>query len=496
MKAVVIRRSGKLIVAALGCAVLLIAAAAGGLLTNGYDGITTVLNDRLVRETPSTRPLRVLVPAGALYAPAFVANGGTGRREENPFGMVHGVSVELEVEEDFEICLQRLASDRADIVWAGADTLARVYPKVRSVHPVAFLLCGYSRGDHLVVARGTLASPDDYRRSKIACAADTSSHFMALYLLSLAGVRSSEADWVFTRTPAGAVRLFERGRADICAAPLHALAGAMDDERKITLISSTGEAARLVSGVFIARESTLLLRRDQVGGFIRGWFGGLAEMARDPEGTAALLARELAIDTGEARAEIARQSFAGYAENRAFFSIDESEWGGFSHLFDTACSLYYANAGAEPALSGFARNTDLLVSLEGELAKDRIYAQDKSPAAAQGIAALPGKHSFYFEENRSIPDFASRGRLARFARDAHVFEGRMIALYGGEDSGEDRWRNLPDQRVREVARLLVAEHRIPASRILTPNDRSLTAGAKGESTRRVDAFLVLPRRER
>lgn len=496
MKAVVIRRSGKFIVAALGCAILVLAAVAGGLLTGGYDRTATILNDELVRGLPVARPLRVLVPAGALYAPAIVANAGTGLHDESLFGKNHGVSVVLEVEEDFDVCLKRLVSGGADIVWAGADAFARAYPRMRSVNPVAFLLCGYSRGDDLLVARKAPSSPDDYRGATIACAANTPSHFMALYLLSLSGVKPSEVDWSFTRTPVDAVRLFARGRADFCAAPRYALAPAIDGKTEITMVSSTGEAARLVAGLFIARESTLLFRRDQVGKFIMGWFDGLASLLRDTEASAALLARELGTDAVEARAEIGRYAFAGYAENRMFFLIDDSEWGGFPHLFDTAYTLHHGDAAEGPAISGFARNTDLLVALEGDLKMFSAPGRDKPAAPVPGGTALPGRHSFYFPENRSVPGFASRGRLARFARDAHVFPGCAIALYGGEDTGEERWRNLSAQRVREVARLLVSEHRIPVSRIILPNDRGIGAGGKEETARRVDAFLVAPLRER
>ncbi len=496
MKAVIIRRSGKLIVAALGCAIIVIAAATGGPLGGGYDNTATVLNDGLVRDLPSARPLRVLVPAGALYAPAIVANAGAGQHDGTLFGKNHGVSIEFEVEEDFDVCLKRFASGEADIIWAGADTFAWAYPRIRSVNPVAFLLCGYSRGDDLVVARKAPLSPDDYRGATIACAANTPSHFMALYLLSLAGVKPSEAAWSFTRTPADAARLFARGRADICAAPGYALAPVLDGKKEIAVISSTGEASRLVAGLFIARESTLLVRREQVSGFIRAWFDGLASLLHDTEAAAALLARQLGTDTARAHAEIGRYAFAGYAENRRFFLIDDSEWGGFPYLFDRAYTLYHGETAEDPAVSGYTRNTDLLVALEGELKSIPSPARDKPAPPVSGGAALAGKHSFHFPENRSVPDFVSRGRLARFAGEAQVFPGCAIALYGGEDTGEDRWRDLPGQRLREVARLLVYEHRIPASRIIISNHRVTGVDVKAETMRRVDAVLVAPRRER
>ncbi len=496
MKAVSVRRSGKFIVAALGCAILIITAAALGLPGGGHDRTTTMLDDELVRELPSARLLRVLLPASALYAPAIIANAGMGRNDESLFAKNHGLSIDLEIEEDVDVCLKRLVSGDADIIWASADTFARAYPRVRSVHPVAFLLCGYSRGDDLIVARKAFASSGGYRGATIACAADTPSHFMALYLLSLAGVRPSEVGWSLTRTPSDAVRLFARERADICAAPRYALGPLVNDETGITIITSTTGAARLVAGLFITRESTLLLRQDRLGGFVRGWFDGLAALSRDAGAAAALTARVLNTDADRAAAEIGRYAFAGYAENRAFFSIDDSEWNGFSQLFDSAYTLYHGDAAPIPVVSGMARNTDLLIALEGVLKNTPAPGPNRYVAPVPGGTPIEGRHSFYFEVNRSVPDFSSRGALARFARDAHVFSGCAIALYGGEDAGEERWRNLPGLRAREVARLLVSEHRIPASRIVIPGDRGIGAGGKGETARRVDAFLVSPQRER
>ncbi len=482
--------------AAFAIVIIAIAASHDGTPGGSSRRTSVLLNDELVRGASPSSVMRVLIPADALCAPVIVANGGTGLREDTLFKKNSGGSIDLRIEEDVNARLGLLASGGADIIWMSADSLARAYPLVRSSNPVAILLAGYSRGGDLVVARTAPATPEDYRGARVACAAYTPHHFMVLYLLSLSGVRPDEVKWKLTRTPAAAAALFARGKADICASARHDLSSASGENAGMTVLLSTEDAPRLVTGLFVARESTVALRKEELAGFTKGWFDGLASMTKDMEPAAALIARELGTDTAGARAELERCSFAGYAENRAFFSIDDAEWSGFSQLFDTARILYYGEGVEGAPLSGFARNTDLLVSLEAELRMFPSPARDRAAVPQAGGRPFPVARTFYFPENRTVPDFDSRGSLARFARDAHVFSGCAVALYGGEDPAEDRWRDLASQRAREVARLLVSEHRVPSARIMLPNERTTVTGPEKGSARRVDAYLVLPRRER
>lgn len=496
MKSIIVKSGAKAGLAAFAIALIAIASSNDGMPGGGSRRTSVLLNDELVQRGPSSDVMRVLVPAEALCAPAIVANGGTGIRADTLFKNNSGMSIDLRIEEDVNARLGLLASGGADIVWTSADSLARAYPLVRACNPVAILLAGYSRGGDLVVARTAAATPEHFRGARIVCAANTPHHFMALYLLSLSGVRPEEVKWRLTRTPAAAAALFARGKADICASARHDLASTSNDNAEVTVLLSTEDAPRLVTGLFITRESAVALRKEELSAFMKGWFNGLASMTKDMEPAAALIARELLTDTAGARAELERCSFAGYAENRAFFSIDDAEWGGFSQLFDTARNLYYGEGIQGTPLSGFARNTELLVSLEAELRMFAPPAKDRQMAPQAGGRPLPGARTFYFPKNRTIPDFDSRGALARFARDAHVFSGCAVALYGGEDPAEDRWRDLAPQRAREVARLLVSEHRVPSARIILPNERIPVTGPGNGSARRVDAYLVPLRRER
>ncbi len=494
MKSISIKRGARAGIAVFALALIAFVAFKNWIPGGASRRASVLLSDDLVRRGPTAPSLKVLIPTSALYAPAILANGGTGLHEEGLFNKHHGVSVDLHIEEDANACLELLSSGKADLVWMSTDSLARAYPLIRSINPVAILLAGYSRGGDLVVARSLPASPRDYRTKRIACAAYTPHHFMMLYLLSLAGVRPDEVKWRLTRTPADAARLFARGKADICAAGRRDMGALPGRGAGTRVLLSTEDAPGIFTGLLVARESTVALQKEHLAGFVKGWFEGLDSMTGDMGPAEELIAREFKTDAADARSELENCSFAGYAENRAFFSIDDAEWDGFANLFDKACALYHGEYSEGAPLSGFARNTDLLVSLEKELRAYRSPGKQRPLAPSAGGEPLPGTITLRFPLNGIVPEFESRGELARFARDAHAFSGCAIALYGREDPAEDRWRNLAPQRAREAARILVSRHRIPPARIVLPGERPTEALPGDGDARGVDARLVAPRR--
>ncbi len=485
LKHVEIRRPGRIALAALGIAIILIVAKSCGWFPAG-ERTRGAVGDGL-REAPHA-VLRVGIYPGAEFVPGLIENGGLETTGESAYRSRHKLKAEFILIEDAARSLKMLASGKLDIAWATPDALAVSYRELGGANPVAFLHCGWSQGREVIIAGSKTASPAGLKGKTIACAEHSPSHFFALYALRIAGLNARDLRWRYTLTPEDAARLFAQRRADICVTSFQAGVAAMKRRSDSIVLLSTKEAPRLIATVFVARESLLVSRGDVIRRFAEGWMEGAYAAGGDPDSARLWMSRTFGYNSSETGPEFEIAAISDYAMNRSFFELGGEHAVGFSYLFDTAFSLRYGEEPGEGLVpAGLAKNGEIISFLSG-----RISPPAKPGKAGISLLSPSGAwrvHSRVFTigfgNNSAVPDLDSLARLRIIAGAAAVYRSCSLLIRAIEDPSEGSWQNLPAKRIQETVSLASRDYGISRERFheirnAPPPSQKASAGGRVE----------------
>ncbi len=491
LKRVEIRRPGRIALAALGIAIILIVAKSCGWFPAG-ERTRGAVGDGL-REAPHA-VLRVGIYPGAEFVPGLIENGGLETTRESAYQSRHKLKVKFILIEDAARSLKMLASGKLDIAWGTPDALAVNYIELSGANPVAFLHCGWSQGREMIIAGSRTASPSGLRGKTIACTENSPSHFFALYALKIAGLNARDLRWRYTMTPEDAARLFARKRADICVTSFQAGSAAMKKRNDSTVLLSTKEAPRLIATIFVVRESLLVSRGDIIRRFAEGWMEGADAAGSDPGSARLWMSRTFGYNSSEAGPEFEIAAISDYAMNRSFFELGGENAVGFSYLFDTAFALRYGEEPGEgPVPAGLAKNGDTISFLSGKI------SPPAKPGKA-GIALLSPSggwriHSQVFTigfgNNSAVPDLDSLARLRIIAGAAAVYRPCSLLIRALEDPSEGGWQNLPQRRIQEIISLASRDYGISRDRFHEIRNAPLPS-QKASTKGRVEIVIASP----
>lgn len=498
MKAISVRRPAKILLACIGLAVCALAVRFGHWLPGNSDTASPVIQPSILSDTAASekRPLRVAITADAACMPGVIENSGLVHNDASLYSTKYGITVDFVIVEDWETAFERLASGKIDVVATDTATFPLAYPKIRQANPVAFMqYCWYSGGD-AIAAHTSIPSINDIRGKTLICAGNSRSHMLALYMLSLAGIRPGDVKWKFTITGEDAVRLFAKGRADMCAARSIPLRRALNTRKGARLLASTADASRLIAGIFVTRESWILTNRDRLVKFATGWFEGAYSARTNPQLAYDALAgiRGPSEPPQDIQEELAGVDLTDRADTLALFDIPGGQDIGFNRLFSISSGLWLdANAISSLEIPEIARNTDVILSVPTptETPGKKPAAVVKSIPISTGWRILAGPIPLYFDKNSTSMEYASRARLKTLAETALLFPGTNVLLQGFESADENRWLALANTRAATVSTLLSGTYRIPRQRMYSP-ERGAFPPADQKNNSRVDACIAAP----
>lgn len=491
LKHIEIRRPGRIALAALGIAVILIVARGCGWFPAGEKTRGAVGYG--LREAPHA-VLRVGIYPGAEFVPGLMENGGLETIGESSYQSRHKLKVKFMLIEDAARSLKMLASGKLDIAWATPDALAGDYTELSGANPVAFLHCGWSQGRDLIIAGSKTASPSGLKGKTIACAENSPSHFFALYALKIAGFNARDLRWRYTLTPEDAARLFARRRADICVTSFQAGSAAMKKRSDSTVLLSTKEASRLIATVFVARESLLVSRGDVIRRFAEGWMEGVNAAGSDPDSARLWMTRAFGYNPSEAGPEFEIAATSDYAMNRSFFEIGGEHAVGFSYLFDTAFALRYGEKPGEGLVpAGLAKNDDIISFLSGRISSPvKPGKAGISPLSPSGGWRVHSQvFTIGFGNNSAVPDFDSLARLRIISGAAAVYRSCSLLIRAIEDPSEGSWQNLPAKRIQEIVSLASLDYGISRDRFHEIRNAPLPS-QKASTRGRVEIVIASP----
>lgn len=462
---------------------------------SGNQNQATTITDAVIAEEGlrETETLRVAIYPGVEFAGGLISNSGLESGRKSVYSETYDLTVAFTFIEDFPEVARRLIEDEIDIAWATPELLACCYHELKSINPVAFLQYCWSRGEHLLITRREISSPEMLRSTRLACARG-SAQFFAYYLMHSAGINITEVQWEVTSTDNDAALLYEKGSVDACVICTHQLDDLTRKNIDHRVMISTENATRLISGIFIARETTVSLSGNLLERFARGWFDGVQFAKENPDETISLLSRHLDSDPHSVTRHLQRIHLADYTDNCDYFALSGDSLIGFNYVFETFSILEKREESPNIPSAHFVRDTIILANIEKLMKSRRSPDWPSIPGTASEYQYVTAHISIPFKRDSAALPFDSFHQLKDIARQALVFESSQIHLSGSADpDAESGTSYLIQLRQDAVMQFLHKTYSIPFSRFKIIRTPPVAGRAISDNKKRVDIRIAIPR---
>ncbi|HKI01790.1 MAG TPA: phosphate ABC transporter substrate-binding/OmpA family protein [Thermoanaerobaculia bacterium] len=311
----------------------------------GSEGVTPVSS--LGGGGKLNRPLVVAINTWAGHAPGIVYNRGLDPNASSLYTKKYGLDVKFVLLEDPATKLAAFRKGEVDIMWNTVDNWAREASILAEQGQKAksILMQDWSRGGDGIVSLSSIKSVEDLKGHKIACTQFTPSHFLLLYLLAQSGLSPTDRAAVeqsiifFTDAPAAAAA-FKARQVDAAVTwepDLSSAVEARGDEAHILV--STSAATNIIADTLVARQDLIDGSPETVRDFVHGWLEGIDMIKDDPDGSYAVVAKALKLDSDTVSGMLSGLKLTPYADNAQFYGLS----GGRAHyeaLFDTAFVIW------------------------------------------------------------------------------------------------------------------------------------------------------------
>ncbi|HEX4963698.1 MAG TPA: phosphate ABC transporter substrate-binding/OmpA family protein [Thermoanaerobaculia bacterium] len=293
------------------------------------------------------RPLVVGINTWAGHSPGIVFNNGMDPNGGSSFKKKYGLDVKFVLLEDPAAKLAAFRKGDVDIMWDTVDNWAREASILAEQNQKAksIIMQDWSRGGDGIVSLSSITSIEGLKGHKIACTQFTPSHFLLLYLLAQSGLSPEdraavEQGIIFTQDAPAAAAMFKAKQVDAAVTwepDLSAAVTARGNEAHVLV--STSAATNIIADTLVARQDVIDKYPDSVRDFVHGWLEGIDAIKNDPQGSYALVAKALKLDSDTVSGMLSGLKLTPYADNAQFYGLS----GGKAHyetLFDTAFVIW------------------------------------------------------------------------------------------------------------------------------------------------------------
>ncbi len=349
---------------------------------------------------------------------------------------------------------QALVHGKTPILWGTVDMMALFSSELLlGPRPKVFLQVDWSNGgDGIVVRSARVQSANDLRGKTVVLCPFSPSHYYLLTVLRAAGLDPKDVKLRFTKTAYMAAKAFADDPsidAVVSFSPdIYKLADARPQEMK--LLSTTGDAKRLIADVFAVREDFAKAHPEVVNGLVQGILEGLEFTQKNPDEVAKLLFDGFSkfgiASVDDVKGMLKDAHLTNHAENLRFFA-DPKNPTSFARIYDDAVSLYKGYGALENALPASAvadpaplQQPPLLERYKGQ--KDEysqgptLTAEAKAKLADRKVKGTVVTMIVYFDAAKETFDKTSEEvarALEEVAKLSGKFGGAAVLIEGYTD---------------------------------------------------------------
>ena len=458
------------------------------------------------------RPLVVGINTWAGHAPGIVSNGGL---EAGPTGIYktrYGLDVKFVLIEDPQAKLAAFIKGDIDVMWDTVDSWAREASTLaeQGFSAKAIIQQDWSRGGDGIVSLKTINSIEDLKGKTIATTRYTPSHWLLLYMLAQSGLsaddkKAIEKNLVFTNEAPLAAAAFRGKKVDAAVTWEPDLSGAVKArEDDAHILVSTAAATNVIADCLVARADVIAKAPETLQAFVHGWFDGIDELAKDPNGSYAIVARSLKLGPDDVSGMLSGLKLTPYADNALFFGLSNGDHAQISSLFDTAFIVWRKQGVVSKAVdSKDYVDSRFVASLadkyEGQKVVEAFRFDPKAAKDPKARAIVNKSLTIYFTPGSDEIMQGSNFTLDSLGDTMTAFGNTFLKIEGNTDSkgSEKLNKTLSQKRADSVKKYLEAHFSIPDARFQTIGegsekpvaDNSTEAGR--QQNRRTDIKVVL-----
>ncbi len=297
------------------------------------------------------------------WLPVIAANHGTKPNTDSVFFKKYGFKVEMVLMDDPVVARDAFAAGEVQTLWGTVDMMTLFAPELgrdSRTSPRILQQVDWSSGGDGIVVRNTIKSVADLKGKTITLAGNSPSEYYLNSLLLSAGLRPSDVKVKYTATA------FEAAAAFVADKNVDACVSWAPDIYKITervagtrILSSTGDANKLIADVYAVRADFAKDHPDIVEGLIAGIFEGMDMVKEKPEEPAKWMADAFGMKPAEVMSMRGDSHLTNFPENIQFF-LNASNPTNFERTWKNA-SYVYRELGRIPAPVQFDQVMDFSV---------------------------------------------------------------------------------------------------------------------------------------
>ncbi len=224
-----------------------------------------------------------------------------------------------------------------DLVAISVSTLAMMSAPLRDAAPRTVLLLGRSRGQDLLVGSGAITTPALLSGKRLGTEPRSTSHYLALWAMSRAGLSLRDVTLVPLPSAFGAGAALKAKKVDAVAGYLGDLDPAVKEVGG-TVVASTVDAPHLIATVLVTRGDFAARYPDAIRRLIRGALDANVQAAKDPSDAARALG-QAAPQLGDPTEAMRSAPPASLKDNLGFFGLEGEAPVTYAESYQSAAAL-------------------------------------------------------------------------------------------------------------------------------------------------------------
>ncbi len=236
-----------------------------------------------------------------------------------------------------------------DVAALGVPTLAMQAQALRDAAPRTVVLLGRSRGQDVLVAAPGISSPPQLSGKRLGTELRSTSHYLALWAMSRAGLSLRDVTVVPLSSAFTAGAALKAKKVDAVAGFLGDLEPAVKEVGG-AVVASTVDAPHLIATVLVTRGEFAARYPDAIRRLIRGVLDANAQVAKDPSDAARALG-QAAPQLGDPNEAIRSAPPASLKDNMGFFRLEGEAPVTYLEAYQSAAALQLKLSALPPSVS-------------------------------------------------------------------------------------------------------------------------------------------------
>jgi NitT/TauT family transport system substrate-binding protein len=260
------------------------------------------------------------------WLPIVAANHGFKANTDSIFYRDYKFKVELKLIDDPVVARDTFAAGQSHVLWGTLDMIALFAESLMRdsrTAPRVFQQVDWSSGGDGIVARDNIKSIEDLKGKTVAYAQSSPSQYYFNTLLLFAGIQPRQVSHKYTRSAFEASAAFVADKnIDACVSWAPDIYNIPDKVPGTKLLSSTADAAKVITDVWAARADFARDHPAVIKGLVEGIFKGMEQLARDKsfkDQACKWLASGYGLAPDEIKGMLNDAHSTNFAENRQFF---------------------------------------------------------------------------------------------------------------------------------------------------------------------------------